>query len=49
LGVKHSSIDVHQCTSATCPICAYKPRDVSFVGNIAQQTYSTGAFGDDDV
>ena len=33
LGVKHSSIDVHQCTSATCPICIYKPADVSFVPN----------------
>jgi hypothetical protein len=33
LGVKHSSIDVHQCTSSTCPICTYRPADVSFVGN----------------
>lgn len=32
LGKKHSSIDVHQCTSATCHICAYRPRDVNFVG-----------------
>ncbi|KAL3917524.1 MAG: hypothetical protein SGILL_004671 [Bacillariaceae sp.] len=35
LGVKHSSIDVHQCTSATCPICIYKPADVSFAGTNA--------------
>jgi hypothetical protein len=33
LGVKHSSVDVHQCTSSTCPICIYRPVDVSFVGH----------------
>ncbi|KAG7361688.1 hypothetical protein IV203_036789 [Nitzschia inconspicua] len=33
LGVKHSSIDVHQCTSSLCPICTYRPADVSFIGN----------------
>jgi hypothetical protein len=33
LGVRHSSIDVHQCTSSTCPICTYQPADISFVGN----------------
>mmetsp|Transcript_31044 Transcript_31044/g.75017 ORF Transcript_31044/g.75017 Transcript_31044/m.75017 type:complete len:507 (-) Transcript_31044:297-1817(-) len=32
LGRKHSSIDVHQCSSATCNICAYKPQNVAFVG-----------------
>ena len=32
LGKKHSSIDVHQCSSATCNICAYKPQNVAFVG-----------------
>jgi hypothetical protein len=31
LGKKHSQIDVHQCTSATCRICSYRPRDVAFV------------------
>ena len=31
LGVKHSAIDVHQCTSAQCSICDYKPNDVEFV------------------
>lgn len=31
LAGKHSSIDVHQCTSATCRICNYQPRDVAFV------------------
>jgi len=31
LGVKHSSIDVHNCRSARCPICAYNPRDVEFI------------------
>lgn len=31
LGKKHSSIDVHVCNSARCPICTYKPRDVCFV------------------
>jgi len=31
LGVKHSAIDVHQCTSAQCSICTYKPKDVEFV------------------
>mmetsp|Transcript_124825 Transcript_124825/g.186495 ORF Transcript_124825/g.186495 Transcript_124825/m.186495 type:complete len:509 (+) Transcript_124825:98-1624(+) len=33
LGNKHSAIDVHQCTSATCRICSYRPRDVSFVAS----------------
>ena len=31
LGVKHSSIDVHQCTSTTCRICSYRPKDAIFV------------------
>lgn len=44
LGVKHSSIDVHQCTSSTCTICAYRPRDVAFVPNAAE-TSSTTMFG----
>ena len=30
LGTKHSSIDVHQCTSARCQICMYKPQNVEF-------------------
>jgi hypothetical protein len=33
LGMKHSSIDVHNCNSATCRICSYKPGDLSFVNN----------------
>ena len=31
LGVKHSAIDVHNCNSARCPICVYKPKNVEFV------------------
>jgi hypothetical protein len=31
LAGKHSSIDVHQCKSATCRICNYQPKDVAFV------------------
>jgi hypothetical protein len=31
LGKKHSSVDVHQCTSATCRICAHRAGDVAFV------------------
>jgi hypothetical protein len=42
LGVKHSSIDVHQCTSSTCTICAYRPRDVAFIPNA---TDSSSVFG----
>jgi len=33
LSLKHSSIDVHQCTSATCNICKYRPQDPSFVSS----------------
>eukprot|EP00526_Cylindrotheca_closterium_P013122 CAMPEP_0113602248 /NCGR_PEP_ID=MMETSP0017_2-20120614/654_1 /TAXON_ID=2856 /ORGANISM="Cylindrotheca closterium" /LENGTH=437 /DNA_ID=CAMNT_0000510581 /DNA_START=77 /DNA_END=1390 /DNA_ORIENTATION=+ /assembly_acc=CAM_ASM_000147 len=33
LSLKHSTIDVHQCTSATCPICKYKPQDPSFISS----------------
>jgi len=33
LSLKHSSIDVHQCTSATCPICKYRPKDPSFISS----------------
>jgi hypothetical protein len=33
LGTKHSAIDVHQCTSATCRICAYQAGDVAFVSS----------------
>jgi hypothetical protein len=32
LGRKHSSIDVHNCSSATCNICQYRPQNVAFVG-----------------
>jgi len=31
LGVKHSSIDVHNCRSARCAICAHNSRDVEFI------------------
>mmetsp|Transcript_26189 Transcript_26189/g.71861 ORF Transcript_26189/g.71861 Transcript_26189/m.71861 type:complete len:434 (+) Transcript_26189:81-1382(+) len=31
LGKKHSSIDVHNCSSANCEICSYQPRDVQFI------------------
>ncbi len=30
LGAKHSSIDVHQCSSANCHICMYRPQNVEF-------------------
>ncbi|CAJ1908065.1 unnamed protein product [Cylindrotheca closterium] len=33
LSLKHSSIDVHQCTSATCPICKYRPADPTFISS----------------
>jgi hypothetical protein len=33
LGMKHSSIDVHNCSSGACKICAHRPRDVQFVPN----------------
>jgi len=31
LGARHSTVDVHKCTSASCKICKYKPKDVEFV------------------
>ena len=31
LGERHSTVDVHQCTSARCTICNYKPKDVEFI------------------
>lgn len=44
LGNKSSTVDVHHCTSATCPICSYRPQDVSFVsspvGSPARETTS---------
>jgi hypothetical protein len=33
LGKKGSFVDVHQCTSATCRICTYRPSDVAFVAS----------------
>jgi hypothetical protein len=33
LGRKGSFVDVHQCTSATCRICTYRPSDVAFVAS----------------
>lgn len=41
LGVKHSSIDVHQCTSSTCPICNYRPANVAFVDRNADNQKPT--------
>ena len=32
LGEKQSSVDVHQCNSANCKLCNYKPKDVEFIG-----------------
>lgn len=46
LGVKHSSIDVHVCNSATCPICSYKPRDVAFVDNSSPMFGSSDGFNE---
>ena len=34
LGAKHSLIDVHNCNSARCHICKYKPRNVEFISKI---------------
>ena len=31
LGKKGSAIDVHQCSSATCRLCSYRPDNVNFV------------------
>jgi hypothetical protein len=43
LGVKHSAMDVHNCSSARCPICIYKPHDVEFVCKSADfQTLQLG-------
>lgn len=49
LGVKHSAIDVHQCTSARCSICNYKPKDVEFVHKSPNSPdVSIGKFFPDD-
>ena len=52
LGKKHSSIDVHQCASATCRICAYRPADVAFVASPtpppAMQTLDSKSGSKDD-
>jgi hypothetical protein len=31
LGEKQSSVDVHQCNSANCKLCNYRPNDVEFI------------------
>ena len=49
LGVKHSSVDVHQCTSARCTICNYKPKDVEFIHKSpTTPAVSTGNFFPED-
>ena len=48
LGARHSAVDVHQCTSAQCTICDYKPKDVEFIHNSPNSPdVSTGKFFDD--
>jgi len=47
LGVKHSSIDVHNCSSARCPICIYKPRDVEFISK--SEVFHTLRSGESEV
>jgi hypothetical protein len=37
LGQKASTVDVHQCSSATCRICSYKPKDVAFISPRAEE------------
>jgi len=45
LGARHSTVDVHQCNSARCKICNYKPQDVEFVHNSPNSPdVSTGKF-----
>mmetsp|Transcript_8734 Transcript_8734/g.21312 ORF Transcript_8734/g.21312 Transcript_8734/m.21312 type:complete len:420 (-) Transcript_8734:114-1373(-) len=46
LGVKHSSMDVHYCRSARCPICAHDNRDVNF---IAKDDFITLRSGESEV
>ena len=48
LGAKHSSIDVHQCSSARCPLCVYKPRDVEFVCRIAEEEEFEGRIAEEE-
>lgn len=43
LGQKASTVDVHQCSSATCRICSYKPRDVCFIDSPARFAEATGS------
>jgi len=48
LGQRHSGNDVHQCNSAWCTICEYKPKDVDFIHNSPDSPdVSTGKFFDD--
>ncbi len=49
LGMRHSTVDVHQCTSARCTICNYKPKDVEFVHKSpTTPDVSTGNFFPED-
>lgn len=47
LGTKHSSIDVHICNSARCPICTYQPRDVEFFSK--SEDFGALRFGESEV
>ena len=42
LAQKASTVDVHQCSSATCRICAYQPKDVCFIPSPASPQGGTG-------
>jgi hypothetical protein len=41
LGGRHSGIDVHQCTSATCNICKFSGDEVAFVPSPKKEKQST--------
>jgi hypothetical protein len=47
LGMKHSSIDVHNCSSGACKICAHRPLDVQFIPN-PEGTFRPFPYKDDE-
>jgi len=47
LGTKHSLIDVHNCSSARCPVCTYQPRDVEFYSK--SEDFGALRFGESEV
>ena len=49
LGVRHSGVDVHKCTSANCKICDYQPNEVEFVHKspTTPQVAAGNFFGDE--